>query len=141
MAAGNSRYPLGPELASGSVPGGLLGVIGVVLVLAAVLLIVRSVAGPRIEMPNLRQSSLQSVGTRAWGSAVGFSVGLTSVGSGSLITPFVMAVYPVSPAWVVGTDVFHAAILVTVTAGAPLRGSVQSTGSSFQACWPGPCLG
>ena len=50
------------------------------------------------------------------GAVVGFVVGLTSVGSGSLITPFLLLLYPAQPARAVGTDVFHAALLLAVTA-------------------------
>ena len=49
------------------------------------------------------------------GSLVGFCVGATSVGSGSLLAPFLMLLYPSKTSKVVGTDVFHAAILVSVT--------------------------
>jgi uncharacterized membrane protein YfcA len=51
-----------------------------------------------------------------WGFFIGFAVGLTSVGSGSLIAPFLMLLFPHNPSRVVGTDVFHAAILVSATA-------------------------
>ena len=37
------------------------------------------------------------------------------MGSGALLVPFLVFVFPLSPARVVGTDVFHAAILVTAT--------------------------
>ena len=50
-----------------------------------------------------------------WGAVVGFCVGATSVGSGSLLAPFLMMLYPSKTSKVVGTDVFHAAILVSVT--------------------------
>jgi hypothetical protein len=42
-------------------------------------------------------------------------VGLTSVGSGSLLAPFLLMLYPGKTAKVVGTDVFHAAVLISVT--------------------------
>jgi uncharacterized membrane protein YfcA len=52
----------------------------------------------------------------ALGAVVGFLVGLTSVGAGSLIVVALLFLYP---RWqskdVVGTDVFHAAILVTAS--------------------------
>lgn len=54
------------------------------------------------------------------GAVVGFLVGLTSVGSGSLIVPFLILLYPLSAARVVGTDIFHAAILTTVAGSAHL---------------------
>lgn len=59
---------------------------------------------------------LRGFGTQLCGAVVGFAVGFTSVGSGSLVAPFLLAVYPFSPARVVGTDVFHAALLTSVTA-------------------------
>jgi uncharacterized membrane protein YfcA len=46
----------------------------------------------------------------------GFAVGLTSVGIGSLIAPFLMLQFPNNPARVVGAGVFHAAILVSAMA-------------------------
>lgn len=54
--------------------------------------------------------------TILWGAIVGLAVGITSVGSGSLIAPFLMLVFPLSPARAVGTDMFHAALLVSTTA-------------------------
>jgi uncharacterized membrane protein YfcA len=58
---------------------------------------------------------LQNQGTVIWGAMVGFCVGLTSVGSGSLLAPFLVMLYPSKTAKVVGTDICHAAILVSVT--------------------------
>ena len=124
------------RLAYGSLPGGLLGVvavtqlhsygfdtdlflrraIGFVLLIVALLIILQSSRGGLIKPVGLEAARLAGWSAVVWGAVVGFSVGLTSVGSGSLIAPFLMMVYPRSPARVVGTDVFHAAILVTATA-------------------------
>ena len=41
-------------------------------------------------------------------------------GSGSLLAPFLLLLYPQSTARLIGTDVFHAALLVTSTAGVHL---------------------
>lgn len=128
------------RLALGSVPGGLLGAvavgqlhrygwqaddyvrraIGVVLILVALILITRYVGGRRFRLPKRHLSRLQGLGTVAWAAIVGFTVGVTSVGSGTLIVPFLLAVYSLSPAKVVGTDVFHAAILVSASAATHL---------------------
>ena len=124
------------RLAMGSVPGGLMGslavvllphythnaehyvrtAIGVLLIAVAVILLARILvrlpegpAGP----PGGR--FLYERGTVIWGWVVGFCVGATSVGSGSLMAPFLMLLYPSKTSKVVGTDVFHAAILVSVT--------------------------
>jgi len=54
--------------------------------------------------------------TTVWGAIVGFLVGFTSVGSGSLIAPFLMLILSDKLSVVVGTDIFHAALLLTATA-------------------------
>lgn len=48
------------------------------------------------------------------GLLVGFLVGLTGVGGGSLMTPLLVLVFGVSPATAVGTDLLYAAITKTV---------------------------
>jgi uncharacterized membrane protein YfcA len=46
------------------------------------------------------------------GATTGFVIGLTSAGSGTLIAVFLIVLYRMTPKTVVGTDVFHAAILL-----------------------------
>ena len=48
----------------------------------------------------------------AIGASTGFVIGLTSAGSGTLIAVFLIAFYRLVPRHVVGTDVFHAAVLL-----------------------------
>jgi uncharacterized protein len=123
------------RLAIGSVPAGLAAVaavhllpmigvdanqavkraLGVVLVVVAVVMLWRMFATRERAMPERWRGALTGRGTIAAGAIVGALVGFTSVGSGALLVPFLIYVYPLSPAKVVGTDVFHAAILVTVT--------------------------
>ncbi len=124
------------KLATGSIPGGLLGTllvillprfthdaqryeqraIGFLLVVVAIVLIVRLVMGPPKAAPSTQRTHfLQNQGTVIWGAVVGFCVGLTSVGSGSLLAPFLLMLYPSKTAKIVGTDIFHAALLVSVT--------------------------
>jgi hypothetical protein len=50
------------------------------------------------------------------GLAIGFVLGVTSAGSGSLITVALIMVFRLAPRQVVGTDVFHAAILLWAAA-------------------------
>lgn len=124
------------RLAFGSIPGGTIGVlainqlrrdridvdqwlrhaIGVLLVTVALILLVRTLyaGGPKMTPQFLIRH--KTVWTIIWGALVGFAVGLTSVGSGSLIVPFLIMLYPLAPARLVGTDVFHAALLVSATA-------------------------
>lgn len=54
------------------------------------------------------------------GLSIGFVLGVTSAGSGSLITVALILVFRLAPRQVVGTDVFHAAILLWAAALAHL---------------------
>ena len=124
------------KLARGSVPGGLAGALAVVLlphvthdaerfvqraiavllVIVAAILIARMVVPASAWAPSPR--TIQFLSGRAtviWGAVVGFCVGATSVGSGSLLAPFLMLLYPSKTSRVVGTDICHAAVLVSVT--------------------------
>jgi uncharacterized membrane protein YfcA len=136
LKQGTVDLPVVRKLATGSVPGGLLGAllvialprvtrnaehyvqraIGVLLVMVAVILVARMLKRfPETPLPPGRLRFLQDRGTVIWGAVVGFCVGATSVGSGSLLAPFLMLLYPSKTSKVVGTDVCHAAILVSVT--------------------------
>jgi uncharacterized protein len=46
------------------------------------------------------------------GATTGFVIGLTSAGSGTLIAIVLIAVFRLTPQRVVGTDIFHAAVLL-----------------------------
>src|SRR6202043_2180239 len=54
------------------------------------------------------------------GFAVGFLVGMTGVGGGSLMTPFLILLFGIHPATAVGTDLLYAAL--TKTAGSVVHG-------------------
>jgi len=132
------------RLALGSVPGGLLAVVairfmpqsgldadetvrralGAVLCLVAVILLTRAVGVRLPQPPDRWRLWLQGRGTVLVGAVVGALVGFTSVGSGSLLVPYLVGVFVLTPAQVVGTDVFHAAILVTATAAAHAQSGV-----------------
>jgi uncharacterized protein len=126
------------KLATGSIPGGILGAVVVVLLpqvtpdadlyvrraIGALLVLVALVVAAHVlfRVPDQARLSPQGFrflyekGTVLWGAVVGFCVGATSVGSGSMLAPFLMLLFPSKTAKVVGTDVFHAAILISVTA-------------------------
>lgn len=123
------------RLAYGSVPGGIAAVmvlrllpgsldadevvrraLGAVLILVAVVLLSRHVGIRLPELPARWRTAMEGHGTTVIGAVVGVLVGFTSVGSGSLLVPFLVAAYRLSAAQIVGTDVVHAAILVSVTA-------------------------
>jgi hypothetical protein len=152
------------RLAAASVPAGLLAVLalrimpesteaadaavrralGLVLILVAVLMIARLPGSVSLTIPERWRLPLQRRGTYAIGALVGALVGFTSVGSGSLLVPFLVSVYPLTTAQIVGTDVFHAAILVTATAAAYAQGNAVDwvlAGSLLAGSLPGVTIG
>jgi uncharacterized protein len=89
--------------------------LGAVLIVVALVMLGRLFGVGRRLVTDRVRSVLQGRGTGVAGGLVGGAVGVTSVGSGTLLVPFLVAVHPLSPARVVGTDVFHAALLMTAT--------------------------
>ena len=105
------------KLAIGSVPSGILGVLtisrlhdhgididywvrhalGFALLVVALLVLAKAMGyeiPPRYHKWVLRHETPATIG---WGAFVGFAVGLTSVGSGSLIAPFLLILMPGHP--------------------------------------------
>lgn len=125
-------------LAFGSIPGALLGVLLIdslhhsygkefdhvllacvagALVIVATVVLVRTfllghlAAGERESFRFTRRSRVAAV---AMGFVLGAILGLTSVGSGALIGVALIVLFRLTPKRVVGTDVFHAALLLWV---------------------------
>ena len=74
----------------------------------------------------------------------GFVVGLTSVGSGTVFGLVMLIAFPLTAAKIVGTDIFHAAVLLaTAGAGHLVAGSVDlgATGWLLIGSVPGVLLG
>jgi hypothetical protein len=135
---GTVDWQLALRLAYGSVPGGMLAVIsvallkhrhmaladdyvrralGVMLAVAAVVMLVRTIWGGQIQAQGwFATEQRRRNATIIWGALVGIAVGFTSVGSGTLLMPFLFIVYAIPAARLVGTDIFHAALLMTATA-------------------------
>lgn len=140
---GTISYRLAFYLGLGSIPAALAGVgfitlledgynvdashvvkiiLGVTLLLAGVLMIVR----PIIDRRNKRPTDVRFFVpferrirfTVLLGAVVGFLVGVTSIGSGALIVPMLTLFYPMSINRVVGTDIFHALVLASVASAA-----------------------
>jgi uncharacterized protein len=130
-------------LAAGSVPGALGGVYvlhlledalggkafdDTLLVLVSSALLVTGVAvlaralflRVRRERETVHFELRHKVAAVAIGVSVGFVLGLTSAGSGALIAVGLIMAFRLTPRRVVGTDVFHAAILLWVAAIAHL---------------------
>jgi uncharacterized membrane protein YfcA len=125
-------------LAVGSVPGALVGVwllarlhaaygksfepallvsIAVALLIVAVTILGRALFMPKLvarERHSVEQTTRTKVTAALIGVVLGLILGVTSVGSGALIGLALILVFQLTPHRVVGTDVFHAAILLWV---------------------------
>jgi uncharacterized membrane protein YfcA len=116
-------------MAFGSVPGAIAGVallerldldVTVVLALVAGALLVVSLAVlaralfTRVppERPSVPLTARSKATAVTIGLVLGLVLGLTSVGSGALIGPALILLFRLTPRRVVGTDVFHAAIML-----------------------------
>jgi uncharacterized membrane protein YfcA len=123
-------------LAAGSVPAAIVGVwviellhrkygeslddvvltmLACALIIVALIVLARSLYSMRAT-ENERESFVlerwHKTAAVAIGATTGFVIGLTSAGSGTLIAVFLIVLYRLVPHKVVGTDVFHAAILL-----------------------------
>ncbi|MGH2962116.1 MAG: sulfite exporter TauE/SafE family protein [Solirubrobacterales bacterium] len=87
--------------------GGALLVVGLATILRSVFL--RHVIEERYAMHLYTRHIVAAVIT---GMVTGFVIGLTSAGSGTLIAIALIAIFRLVPQRVVGTDVFHAAVLL-----------------------------
>ena len=127
-------------LALGSVPAGLLGVFTVDWleatfnpdkvgsILSTAIAIVVIIAGVSLIVRNFMSSDPGKVGYGTWdgrspmslrrkvfticlGAFSGYLVGLTSIGSGTMVAIVLLLLYPLSSVMIVGTDVAHAMVL------------------------------
>jgi uncharacterized membrane protein YfcA len=89
--------------------------IGLALILAALLMLQRVFLGDTRVPPTERSTGRRAV-VIGIGTLGGFLVGLTSVGSGSLILALLVLVVPLSAERLVGTDIAHATLLVGTAA-------------------------
>jgi uncharacterized protein len=129
LRAGHVDVRLSWWLAAGSVPGALAGVVtpnlldgaygerfAAALMLAASATLFRAVFRPELTKRERPSAGLRrprsKAGTIAIGLVLGFILGLTSVGSGALVGLALILLYRLEPRRVVGTDVFHAAVLL-----------------------------
>jgi uncharacterized protein len=133
---GNVSWPLVLNLAYGSIPGAIVGVtllawvraiygngvndflrvaIGVLLVVIPIGYLFRL----RSSVPPVSFSALQErkhrFGVTLIGFFAGILVGLTSIGSGSVILMLLLVFYGFPPAVMVGTDIVHAVLLAGLT--------------------------
>jgi uncharacterized membrane protein YfcA len=90
-----------------AVLGGTLLMVGIITLTRA--LILRNLVDERDRFEVERRHKVAAV---LIGATTGFVIGITSAGSGTVIAILLIAVYRLAPKRVVGTDVFHAAILL-----------------------------
>jgi hypothetical protein len=87
--------------------GGTLLMVGIITLARA--LILSKTIEERADFVMQRRHKIAAV---AIGVTTGFVIGITSAGSGTVIAILLIAVFRLTPVRVVGTDVFHAAILL-----------------------------
>jgi uncharacterized membrane protein YfcA len=123
-------------LALGSCPGAVLGVIllerlglddillpliaGALLLTGALVLFRALMSDGAKERDSVVLETRHKTAAVILGASVGFVLGLTSAGSGTLIAIGLILGFRLAPRRVVGTDVFHAALLLWVAAIAHL---------------------
>lgn len=93
----------------------LLGAIAVALLIVALTILGRALFMPKLvarEVESIEQTRRTKVTAVSIGAVLGLILGVTSVGSGALIGLALILVFKLTPHRVVGTDVFHAAILL-----------------------------
>jgi uncharacterized membrane protein YfcA len=90
-----------------AVLGGTLLMVGVITLTRALILRDLVVERDRFEVERRHKVAAVLIG-----ATTGFVIGITSAGSGTVIAILLIAVYRLAPKRVVGTDVFHAAILL-----------------------------
>lgn len=94
-----------------AVLGGTLLMVGVVTLTRA--LILRGLIDERESFTVETRHKLAAV---LIGATTGFVIGITSAGSGTVIAILLIAVYRLAPKKVVGTDIVHAAVLLSAAA-------------------------
>jgi uncharacterized membrane protein YfcA len=134
IVKGTVRKKVVMALAVGSLPGSILGVsllghlrtvygsgvnafittaIGILLIIVPTLLLFQTKIE---ESVTHRPPTMKSfIGMSAIGLLAGFLVGMTSVGSGSIIMMLLLLFYSFHPKQMVGTDIVHAVFLTGVT--------------------------
>ena len=93
----------------------LLGAIAVALLIVALTVLGRALFMAKLaarERHSVQQTTRTKVTAVSLGAILGLILGVTSVGSGALIGLALILVFRLTPHRVVGTDVFHAAILL-----------------------------
>ncbi len=134
LSKGTVRRKVVVALGAGSAPGSILGVtflthlrniygngvndfiksaVGLLLIVVPMLLLLQRRIEDRVV--NRPPTAKSFAGMVVIGLVAGFLVGMTSVGSGSIIMMLLLLFYSYPPKVMVGTDIVHAVILTGVT--------------------------
>lgn len=119
-------------------------ILGVALVLCGIGFLIKAYLHSAPEDKPFLLTDRDRVIAVATGVVGGFVVGLTSVGSGTLFALVMMIAFPLTAAKIVGTDLFHAAVLLAVAgAGHMVAGNVDfaATGWLLIGSIPGVLVG
>ena len=130
----------------------MITIIAITLVLVGASLIFRNFMPDRRGRPEAgrlgRQGPHEQRRRRAYtvlfGAMGGYLVGLTSIGSGSIMAVILLLLYPIAPAVIVGTDIAHATVLSLVVGLAHMtQGNVDFSlvGSLLLGGVPGVLVG
>lgn len=140
LRRGTVRRRVVVALAAGSVPGSILGVtmlthlrnlygagvndfiksaVGLLLIFIPTLLLFQQRIEDRVASRPPTAKSF--AGMAVIGLLAGFLVGMTSVGSGSIVMMLLLLFYSYAPKIMVGTDIVHAVILTGITSLLHLR--------------------
>jgi uncharacterized membrane protein YfcA len=133
---GTVNKPLAYWMAAGSVPAAVLGVwaisivqdrvgeeeldsivyalLGGTLLMVGIITLARALILSKLveERDDFVLQRRHKIAAVTIGATTGFVIGITSAGSGTVIAILLIAVFRLTPVKVVGTDVFHAAILL-----------------------------
>jgi uncharacterized protein len=119
-------------------------ILGIALVLCGIAFLVKAYLHSSPEDKPFVLSNRDRAIAFATGVVGGFVVGLTSVGSGTLFGLVMLIAFPLTAAKIVGTDIFHAAVLLAVAgAGQLIAGHVDlaATGWLLIGSVPGVLIG
>ena len=105
-----------------AVLGGTLLMVGVVTLARALIL-----KGLIDERERFEVEKRHKVAAVVIGATTGFVIGITSAGSGTVIAILLIAVYRLVPKRVVGTDIVHAAVLLTAAGTLPKLSHLTSS--------------
>ena len=119
-------------------------ILGVALVLCGIAFLVKAYLHSSREDKPFILTNRDRVIAVVTGVVGGFVVGLTSVGSGTIFGLVMLIAFPLTAAKIVGTDIFHAAVLLAVAgAGQLVAGHVDlgATGWLLIGSVPGVLIG